>query len=240
VPADLVHTRPPLPPGDVSVRTLIDRSAGSRALVQRVLRIRGEVPLESERRSENVLYIVQGSAWLVTGETGGTPLWPGTAVLLPPGTECRLARTSSEDLVLLSVLSPPPGSRMPVPDRRPYEGVTIVREEEQLAIPAGDDRSFRVLIDPEQGARRVTQFVGSIERGRAPVHAHGHEETIYVLAGAGVASFDDEDHPLRSGSSIFLPAGVPHRLENRAEEPLKVLGVFSPPGSPADRARPQG
>src|SRR5437899_5388423 len=63
VPAELIHSKPPLSPGDVSVRTLIDRSAGARTLVQRVLRIRGEVPVEPQRKSENVLYVVEGSAW---------------------------------------------------------------------------------------------------------------------------------------------------------------------------------
>ena len=242
VPAQLIHTKPPLPPGDVSVRTLIDRSAGSRMLVQQVLRIRGEVPVTPQRKSENVLYVVQGSAWFLTGGAGedggsdearGDPLWPGTAALVPPGSECRVARTSAEDLVVVSVLSPPPGIRPSVRDPRPYEGVSLVREEDQSATAVGDRRSFRVLIDPLSGAHNVTQFVGLIERSRAPFHAHVHEETIYVLDGNGVAHLEDRAEPIRPGTSIFLPPGTPHCLENRDEEALKVLGVFSPPGSPA-------
>lgn len=217
---------------------MIDRASGSRKLVQRVLRVRGEVPLPRQRKSEDVLYVAQGSAWLLLGEDGGDPLWPGTAILIPPGQEYRFARTSAEELVLLSVLAPPPGTRsatLPLP----HDGPSLVREEDQSSVPAGDDRSFKILIDPDQGARHVTQFVGFIEKGRAPFHSHPHEEAIYVLAGSGLAHIRDRSEPIRPGSSIFLPPDAPHCLENEGSTPLKVLGVFSPPGSPADRTRPQ-
>jgi quercetin dioxygenase-like cupin family protein len=240
VSAELIHTKPPLSPGDVSVRTLIDRSAGARSLVQQVLRIRGEVPVEPQRKSENVLYVVEGSAWFLMGEGAGDPLWPGTAALVPPGLECRLARTSATDLVVVSVLSAQPGTRSSTRDPRAYDGPRLVREEDQLAIAIGDDRSFRLLIDPRHGARHVTQFVGFIQRGRAPFHAHAHEEAIYVLKGTGVAHIEDRDHPIRPGSSIFLPPETRHCLENQGEEDLKVLGVFSPPGSPADKTETHG
>ena len=236
VSAELIHTKPPLSPGDVSVRTLIDRSAGARSLVQRVLRIRGEVPVEPQRKSENVLYVVEGSAWFLMGEGAGDPLWPGTAALVPPGSECRLARTSADDLVVVSVLSPQPGARSPTRDPRGYDGPSLVREEDQLAIAVGDDRSFRLLIDPQHGARHVTQFVGFIQRGRAPFHVHAHEEAIYVLQGTGIAHIEDRSHPIGPGTSIFLPPETRHCLENQSEEDLKVLGVFSPPGSPADKS----
>lgn len=234
VAAELIHTKPPLSPGDVSLRTLIDRAVGCRNLVQRVLRIRGEVPFEPQRKSENVLYVVQGSAWFLLGDTAGDPLWPGTAFLVPPGTDCRVARTSAEELVLVSVLSPQPGARASAPATGSYEGPSVVREEDQSVIQAGDDRSFKLLIDPRHGARHVTQFVGIINSGWSPLHSHAYEEAIYVLAGGGVAHMDRRSQPIRPGSSIFLPPGTPHRLENPGKEELKVLGVFSPPGSPAD------
>jgi len=107
-------------------------------------------------------------------------------------------------------------------------------EEDHSVGPAGADRSFKLLIGPRHGARHVTQFVGTIHGGWAPLHSHAYEEAIYVLAGAGVAHLDRRSHPIRPGSSIFLPPGTPHRLEQQGMEELKVLGVFSPPGSPAD------
>ena len=229
---------PPLS-GDVSVRTLIDRLSGCRALAQRVLRIRGEVPVEAPGKSENVLYVAQGSGWFIIGEAGGDPLWPGTAVLVPPGSECRLARTSADDLVLVSVLSPQPGKRSTTPGSASYEGPSLVREEDQSASSGGADRYFKILIDPLSGSRHVTQFVGFIRRSQARFHSHTFEEVIYVLEGSGIAHIDDRSVPVRPGTSIFLPPGTPHCLENRDETELKVLGVFSPPGSPAHMTESQ-
>ena len=183
--------------------------------------------------------MVNGSAWFLIGETAGDPLWPGTALLVPPGADCRVARTSAEELVLVSVLSPQPGIRATTGAPGSYEGPSVVREEDQSIIPAGDRRSFKLLIDPRHGARHVTQFVGIIQEGPAPLHSHAHEEAIYVLAGEGIAHLERRSQRIRPGSSIFLPPGTPHCLENQGSEELKVLGVFSPPGSPADMTRSQ-
>jgi oxalate decarboxylase/phosphoglucose isomerase-like protein (cupin superfamily) len=35
------------------------------------------------------------------------------------------------------------------------------------------------------------------------------------------------------GTSIYLPPLQPHCLENTGQDPLRVLGVFHPAGSPA-------
>ena len=97
-----------------------------------------------------------------------------------------------------------------------------------------------MLIDPKHGARSVTQFVGFIDRSRAPLHTHTYEEAIYILEGDGivhVAGPEPFDEPIRPGSSIFLPPGTPHCLENASPGVLKLLGVFSPPGSPGPRGR---
>jgi quercetin dioxygenase-like cupin family protein len=53
-----------------------------------------------------------------------------------------------------------------------------------------------------------------------------------------VVHIDHRSIPIRAGSSIFLPPGVPHCLENVSEGVLRLLGVFSPPGSPANKMGP--
>jgi len=110
-------------------------------------------------------------------------------------------------------------------------------EDDQLPIPAGDDRSFKILVDPRLGAEHATQFVGFIRKSKAPPHTHIYEEAIYILEGEGIVHIGEDRHePIRPGTSIFLPPGTPHCLENRGEQTLKLLGVFSPPGSPANKA----
>jgi quercetin dioxygenase-like cupin family protein len=92
-----------------------------------------------------------------------------------------------------------------------------------------------VLVDPAMGCRSVAQFVGEIEAIPAPPHTHTHEEAVFVLDGDGTVELGGEVHPIGPGTSVFLPPGVEHRITSAGRETLRVLGVFSPPGSPASK-----
>ena len=92
------------------------------------------------------------------------------------------------------------------------------------------DREFRVLLSE---GLTITQFAGMIPPGRAPAHHHTYDEVVHVLAGQGVVHLGDTDTPIGPGTSIYLPPLQPHCLENTGAEPLLVLGVFHPAGSPA-------
>ncbi|MFY9610755.1 MAG: cupin domain-containing protein, partial [Blastocatellia bacterium] len=81
-------------------------------------------------------------------------------------------------------------------------------------------------------ARRVTQFVGLIPPGRAPMHHHTYEEAIYIIEGEGRVWTSDGSAAFKAGSSIYLPRGVSHSLENTGATDIKLLGVFHPSGSP--------
>ncbi|TME50770.1 MAG: cupin domain-containing protein [Chloroflexi bacterium] len=101
------------------------------------------------------------------------------------------------------------------------------------------ERSFRVLVSPEVGCRWMTQFTGVIPTGRAPLHAHPHEEAVYILAGSGRLWIEEAPvGDLRPGSVVFFPIGVRHTLENTERENMKVLGAFSPAGSPQAKLSP--
>jgi mannose-6-phosphate isomerase-like protein (cupin superfamily) len=92
------------------------------------------------------------------------------------------------------------------------------------------DREFRVLLS---AGLSITQFAGLIPPGRAPEHHHTYDEVVHVLAGRGVVHLRAGDTPIAPGTSIYLPPYQPHCLENTGSEPLRVLGVFHPAGSPA-------
>ncbi|HTQ91670.1 MAG TPA: cupin domain-containing protein [Streptosporangiaceae bacterium] len=57
--------------------------------------------------------------------------------------------------------------------------------------------------------------------------------TVRVLAGQGLVHLDGGGTPIGPGTSVYLPPLQPHCLENTGTEPLLVLGVFHPAGSPA-------
>ena len=212
----------------------IDRSVRCRNLVQRVITVRqgGALTLNNEV-SEEVLFVVSGRGD-ATIEGRGHALLVDTGLLIPPGQTCHVANSGRDELVLVSVISPQPG-RKPVSQAdailRP-DGKISVHEAEERSIPAGDDRYFKLLIDPRYGCRNLTQFMGFIEKSQAPFHTHTYEEVIYILSGEGIVHVGDESHEVKPGTCIFLSPGTPHCLENPGTETLRLLGVFCPAGDP--------
>lgn len=226
----------PLPEGGGSFRVAIDASAGCRNLLQRVLRIEpGRTGEMQQETSEDVLYLAEGEARALIGD-GKLDLRPGTGALIPPGVPYAFENPGPGEAVLVSVLAPQPGEGEPL---EPGGEAASVREADEEPLPAGQDRTFKLMIDPRYGSRTVTQFVGFIDRSRAPFHTHTYEEAIYILEGEGLVHVEDGEIPIAKGSSVFLSPGTPHCLENRSEGVLRLLGVFSPPGSPADKSMMQ-
>jgi mannose-6-phosphate isomerase-like protein (cupin superfamily) len=237
---DLPMRQFPTEAGFATFREPIDKNTDCRELVQRVIRLWPEARTAqmTNEECEDILYVAEGSVSVTAGDDR-FELGRASALLVPQACDYGLASGDAQALVV-SVLSPPPGS-----DAASGSGeelaveagaaVAATHEDEQEALTAGQDRWFKVLIDPRFGSRRVTQFIGFIERGRAPAHTHTYEEVIYILGGTGMVHVDERRVPISSGTSIFLPPGVSHCLENTGESPLKLLGVFSPPGAPASK-----
>jgi mannose-6-phosphate isomerase-like protein (cupin superfamily) len=228
---------------DLAMESLPDRLASfrapvteSRRILQRVFRYSPGPTDEAwthNGQSEEVLYVAEGRGQIEI-ESRPAELEPGTGVLVPPGMAYRVVNAGPEDLLIVSVVSPPPGEQDASATPTPVEPA-IVHERDQEPLPAGEDRSFKLMIDPRHGCRNVTQFVGLIDRSRAPFHSHTYEEAIYVLSGSGIVHVGDRNVAIEAGTSIFLPPGTSHCLENGGPEVLRILGVFSPAGSPADR-----
>lgn len=224
------------PDGRGRYRVPVDASVGCRNLMQVVVTLPpGEVTRLGSDTSEGVLYVAagRGTARL---DSSDLPIEQGTGVFAPAGLLLELA--ADDELVFVAVLSPPPASARPwglsvasAQGRRP----AVLRERDQEPLPAGDDRTFKLMIDPRVGCRNVTQFVGSIERSRAPFHTHPYEEVIYILGGNGIVHAGEHSTPIGAGCSVYLSPGTPHCLENAGGGTLRLLGVFSPAGSPADK-----
>lgn len=228
--------------GQVSVR--VDHATlGAPRLVQRVIELDPNGPwLQRHEHSEDVIYVASGSGIARSGQET-MQLRPGTGCLFRAGSEYSI--TASEPLQLISVLAPPPelpDAHLPAAEaeesRRP-----VVHESEEDVISAGDDESrnfmdryFKLMIDPRYGAHYVTQFIGFIEKSKAPPHTHTYDEVVYILGGQGTVHINDTAHPISAGDSVYLPPGSVHCLENPGDEPLALLGVFCPAGSPRDRA----
>jgi quercetin dioxygenase-like cupin family protein len=94
-------------------------------------------------------------------------------------------------------------------------------------------RSFQVLLGPENGCCRATLFVGVVPPGAAPWHFHQYDEIVYLLDGAGTYHQAGGAQSTRPGSAVRIPSRTVHINENGTDAEMRVLGVFTPAGSPA-------
>jgi mannose-6-phosphate isomerase-like protein (cupin superfamily) len=209
----------PLAPG-VTVAEMLNDQHDCRGLHQRRLRWAGDAALTGTAEGQGeAWYVISGSGVLDAGAAGTVELQAGTAVWLRSGSGYQVE--AAGDLEILAITVRAEAGEVP--------GLQVVRLE-ACQVERTGDREFRVLLSE---GLSITQFAGLIPPGRAPEHHHTYDEVVHVLAGQGVVHLDGGETEIGPGTSIYLPPYQPHCLENTGSEPLQVLGVFYPAGSPA-------
>jgi mannose-6-phosphate isomerase-like protein (cupin superfamily) len=150
-------------------------------------------------------------------------------VYLAPGETYAVENAGPQALHVLSVLAPE--------DRAAASGErkVTVRFDDQPELEASVERSFRYLVNEDAGCFDVTQFLGIVQPSKAPFHSHTYDEVGYIVAGQGIAHVGGTEFPLKTGSCFHLPPDEVHCIENTGSAPLRILGVFHPSGSPANR-----
>ena len=218
-------------PGDTaSTRVTVDQAAGAEQLIQRVISFQtGLSVTRTAPGRDEIGYVVSGTGTLhLEGEPHS--LESDMGFYVRAGERFQIENDADDDLVVVSVTAPEPSGDEVLDHRK-----VTVRVADQKVLPAGKDREFRFVINPEAGCKDVTQFVGLIPPGRAPTHYHKYDEVIYVLDGDGVLHVDGHaDTPIETGTCIYLPPPTEHCLENTGTRPLRVLGVFHPAGDASE------
>jgi mannose-6-phosphate isomerase-like protein (cupin superfamily) len=205
----------------VTVREMLTADHGCRGLHQRRLGFADGARLAGTAGGRGeAWYVITGTGSLDTERTGQVALAPGTAVWLEPGLRYACVPDAALEVLAVTLRA---GPECAGPAR------FVVRLADCEPEVTGD-REFRVLLSE---GLTITQFAGMIPPGRAPAHHHSYDEVVHVLAGQGVVHLSGAETPIGPGTSIYLPPLAPHCLENTGAEPLRVLGVFHPAGSPA-------
>ncbi len=222
--------------GGCWIQWMVDRRLGADHVMSFICRF-GEKGSSAPHShpSEEVVFVLEGSGE-ISIEGHAYAMAAGESIAIPAHAEHSFSGASGP-FRLAGAMAPAIGLneiRPAVPRIFPASSRIALRRETEVAPTMMGERSFRVLAGPETDCRQITQFTGVIPPGRAPLHAHPHEESVYILAGQGRLWVENEHAgDLRPGSVIFIPIGVRHTLENTTENQiLKVLGTFSPPGSP--------
>jgi quercetin dioxygenase-like cupin family protein len=105
----------------------------------------------------------------------------------------------------------------------------VTQPEQASVVPVLRARGARmsVLIGPDDGASHFVMRRFHIDPGgRIPSHTHEsieHEQV--VVKGEMVIGLNDEEHTVRAGDAIFIPAGTAHWYENRGTKEVEFLCV---------------
>lgn len=224
--------------GNRRFRAPVSQAMGARDIAQTVsIYSRGISPARRNPTGEEVIYVASGSGSChIDGHTYN--LHAGTAAYIPAASVYKIENLSDEPLEIISVCCPEDdqtqiGLEYVIQNTQMNAHVRTLLESEQNPIPVSD-RTFKLLVSPKIGCKNVTQFLGVIPPGRAPMHHHTYEEAIYILEGEGRVHTESGSADFQTGASIYLPRGVSHSLENTGEMNIKLLGVFHPSGNPGE------
>ena len=76
-------------------------------------------------------------------------------------------------------------------------------------------------------------FVGVVPPGAAPWHFHQYDEIVLLLDGTAAYHQAGGVQTMGPGSAVRIPPRRVHINENTGGEEMRVLGVFTPAGSPS-------
>jgi mannose-6-phosphate isomerase-like protein (cupin superfamily) len=215
-----------------SVRVAFDASNGCERLEQRIISYgQGRSAEQTLVGKQEVWFVVSGRGVLYL-DGAQHELEQETGVYLAPGERYAVENEGTEALRVLSVVTPEAEGEASG-NRR-----VTVRFGDQPELEASSERTFRYLVNEETGCVDVTQFMGIVQPSKAPFHSHAYDEVGYIVEGEGFAHVGGRSFPLRAGSCFHLPPDEVHCIENSGPAPMRILGVFHPSGSPANRDYP--
>jgi mannose-6-phosphate isomerase-like protein (cupin superfamily) len=88
---------------------------------------------------------------------------------------------------------------------------------------------FQVLQTTEKSQTAVMVLTpGKHSSEEMNVHAHS-DQVLLLLEGELVAEVGGKKTTMRQGDSCIVPAGTPHRFDNRATARAVTFNVYSPP-----------
>jgi mannose-6-phosphate isomerase-like protein (cupin superfamily) len=114
----------------------------------------------------------------------------------------------------------------------------IDRRSQAYVLAPGEVRrnptvSPGVKADSTDTAGLLGAFEDTLEPWQSgpPLHLHaGMDEAFYVLEGALVVKFGEEQREVTAGSFVWIPRGTPHAFANASGSATRLLSVVVPGG----------
>jgi uncharacterized protein len=80
----------------------------------------------------------------------------------------------------------------------------------------------------------VARFTLAPGRSSGTSYNHRSEEVFLVVSGVGRVHLQADTEPVGPGSTVFIPATVPHAIEAGPDNDLVFLAISAPAFTPAD------
>lgn len=104
--------------------------------------------------------------------------------------------------------------------------VTHVEEFLREPVGTGSGTERQVLIGPDVGPNFALRRFIMQPGGGMPLHTNTVEHEQYVLRGSARVVIGEQEHDVRQGDVVFIPAGVPHSYTTTSsDEPFEFLCV---------------
>ena len=87
------------------------------------------------------------------------------------------------------------------------------------------------------GAEMSIQHFHVEPGAEVPEHDHPHEQAGFIYQGALTFFLDGEEIVCETGDSYVIPGEEPHGAENRGDEAVMGVDIFSPPRTNPDWAQ---
>ncbi|ETX15122.1 cupin [Roseivivax halodurans JCM 10272] len=109
-----------------------------------------------------------------------------------------------------------------IPGERPE--VRVMHESQHGGL------QYRLMVDADYGpSGGVCQGIFHLYGGHTEkVHRHGLDETVHVIDGTGKVSLEDREIEIKTGDTLFIPAGHRHGFD--ADDDMTLFFTF-----PTDR-----
>lgn len=115
----------------------------------------------------------------------------------------------------------------------------LVVEGSDVSTQVFDWGTLKWMATPDvNGSERFSAGVVQLEPGKGhDIHTHPEsDEILYVVAGEGEQTIEDETTDISAGEMVFIPADTEHGTINTGWETLQLLAVYAPPGPEEDLA----
>ena len=76
----------------------------------------------------------------------------------------------------------------------------------------------------------ISAYIVNAKPGQGPpLHKHPYVEVAFTLEGCATITVGDEQHEVRAGGIVVIPAETPHRFVNSGDTTLRQIDIHASP-----------